>query len=69
VNVYIVSIAGTAAELRSSLEAIDGARYIRELPPRRVVVALRAPEDRLRLAGLPGVEAVVPDTLQHPTSG
>jgi hypothetical protein len=66
-HVYIVTLAVPATEFRSVLEAIPGARFIRELPPRRVVVTLRAPGDRRRLARLPAVEAVVPDALEHPT--
>jgi hypothetical protein len=51
---------------RARLEAIDGARLIRELPPGRVVVALRSAVDRDRLAALPGVTAVFADRLEHP---
>jgi len=64
--VYIVTIAVPAAAFRAHLDAIDGARLIRELPPGRVVVALRSSMDRPRLAALPGVTAVVPDRLEHP---
>jgi hypothetical protein len=66
--VYVVTIAVPASEFRSHLDAIAGARLIRELPPRRVVVALRSPDDRPRLAALPAVEAVVDDELQHPAT-
>jgi hypothetical protein len=48
------------------LDAIEGARLVRQLSPGRVVVALRSPADRVRLAALPGVQAVVPDRLEHP---
>jgi hypothetical protein len=48
------------------LDAIEGARLVRQLSPGRVVVVLRSPADRVRLAALPGVEAVVPDRLEHP---
>jgi hypothetical protein len=51
---------------RGHLDAIEGARLVRQLSPGRVVVALRSPADRPRLAALPGVEAVVPDRLEHP---
>jgi hypothetical protein len=65
-RIYIVTIDVPASRFRSYLDAIDGARLIRELPPRRVVVALRSPADRPRLAALPAVEAVAPDSLEHP---
>jgi hypothetical protein len=55
-----------ATAFRERLEAIDGARLIRELPPGRVVVALRSPADGDRLAALPGVTAVFADRLEHP---
>src|SRR6266536_1145898 len=64
--VYIVTIAVPAAAFRAHLDTIDGARLITELPPGRVVVALRSSMDRPRLAALPGVTAVVPDRLEHP---
>ena len=63
---YIVAIEGPVAAFRGQLEAIDGARMIRELPPGRVVVALRSPLDRPRLEALPGVTAVFSDRLEHP---
>jgi hypothetical protein len=63
---YIVAIEVPTAEFRARLDAIDGARLIRELPPGRVVVALRSPVDRPLLAALPGVTAVFSDRLQHP---
>jgi hypothetical protein len=63
---YIVTIEVPAAAFRAHLDAIDGARLIRELPPGRVVVALRSSADHPRLAALPGVTAVVPDRLEHP---
>jgi hypothetical protein len=62
-----VTIGVSAAELGVRLEAIEGARLSRELPPGPVVVALRSAADRPRLAALPGVTAVVPDRLEHPT--
>lgn len=65
-RIYIVTIDVPASRFRSYLSAIDGARLIRELPPRRVVVALRSPADRPRLAALPEVEGVVPDSVEHP---
>jgi hypothetical protein len=64
--VYIVTVAGAAADLRTHLDAIPGAWLVRELPPRRLVVALRSAADARRLAALPGVEAVVEDRLEHP---
>jgi hypothetical protein len=63
---YIVTIEVPAVAFRARLNAIDGARLIRELPPGRVVVGLRSSADRPRLAALPGVTAVVPDRLEHP---
>jgi hypothetical protein len=63
---YIVTIEVPAAAFQAHLDAIDGARLIRELPPGRVVVALRSSADRPRLAALPGATAVVPDRLEHP---
>ena len=63
---YIVAIEVPAAEFRARLEAIDGARLIRELPPGRVVVALRSAVDRPLLAALPGVTAIFSDRLEHP---
>jgi hypothetical protein len=66
VPVYIVTIAKPPAEFRRQLEAIADAWLVRELPPRRVVVVLRSAADRPRLAALPGVEAVVVDSLEHP---
>jgi hypothetical protein len=66
VDVYIVTIGVPAAAFRAHLVDVEGAQLVRELPPRRIVVALRSPADRQRLAALPGVEAVVPDRLEHP---
>jgi len=66
VDVYIVTIGVPVSVFRAHLVAVEGARLVRELPPRRIVVALRSPADRQRLAALPGVEAVVPDRLEHP---
>jgi hypothetical protein len=64
--VYIVTLAGPAAQLRAELTEIPDARFVRELAPRRAVVVLRTPADRRRLAALPAVEAVVPDALEQP---
>jgi hypothetical protein len=66
VDVYIVTIGVPVAVFRAHLVDVEGAQLVRELPPRRIVVALRSPADRQRLAALPGVEAVVPDRLEHP---
>jgi hypothetical protein len=66
VHVYIVTIEVPTSAFRVHLDAIKGARLVRQLSPGRVVVALRFPADRPRLAALPGVEAVVPDRLEHP---
>jgi hypothetical protein len=66
VDVYIVTIEVPTSAFRGQLDAIEGARLVRQLSPRRIVVALRSPADRQRLAALPGVEAVVPDRLEHP---
>jgi hypothetical protein len=65
-GVYIVTIEVPTSTFRGHLDAIEGARLVRQLSPGRVVVALRSPADRVRLAALPGVEAVVPDRLEHP---
>ena len=64
--VYIVAIDVRTSAFRAHLDAIDGARLVRELEPGRVVVALPSHADRSRLAALPGVVAVVPDRLEHP---
>jgi hypothetical protein len=66
VGVYIVTIEVSTSAFRGHLDAIEGARLVRQLSPGRVVVALRSPADRPRLASLPGVQAVVPDRLEHP---
>jgi hypothetical protein len=66
VHLYIVTIDVPASAFRARLDAIEGARLVRDLPPGRVVVALRSPVDRPRLAALPGVAAVVHDRLEHP---
>ena len=66
VGVYIVTIEVSTSAFRGHLDAIEGARLVRQLSPGRVVVALRSPADRPRLAALPGVQAVVPDRLEHP---
>jgi hypothetical protein len=63
---YIVTVEVPTGEFRERVEAIEGARLIRELPPGRVVVALRSAADRPRLAALPGVTAVLADRLEHP---
>jgi hypothetical protein len=63
---YIVTIEVPVAAFRAQLDAIDGARLIRELPPGRVVVALRSSVDRPRLEALHGVTAVFSDRLEHP---
>jgi hypothetical protein len=63
---YIVTIDVPAAAFRVQLDAIDGARLIRELPSGKVVVALPSSADRPRLAALPSVTAVVSDRLEHP---
>jgi hypothetical protein len=65
-TVCIVTIEVATEAFRAALGAIDGARLVGELPPGRVVVALRAAGDRGRLAALPGVTAVVSDRLEHP---
>jgi hypothetical protein len=66
IGVYIVTIEVPTAAFRVHLDAIEGARLVRQLSPGRVVVALRSPTDHVRLAALPGVDAVVPDRLEHP---
>ena len=66
IGVYIVTIEIPTSAFRGHLDAVEGARLVRQLSPGRVVVALRSPADRARLAVLPGVEAVVPDRLEHP---
>jgi hypothetical protein len=64
--VYIVTTGESPERFRGRLAGIEGARLIRALPPRRVVVALRSHADEARLAELPGVEAVILDRLQQP---
>jgi hypothetical protein len=66
IGVYIVTIEVPTSVFRVHLHTVAGARLVRQLSPGRVVVALRSPADRPRLAALPGVEAVVPDRLEHP---
>jgi hypothetical protein len=66
VGVYIVTIEVPTSTFRGHLDAIEGAQLVRQLSPGRVVVALRSPADHMRLAALPGVEAVMPDRLEHP---
>jgi hypothetical protein len=66
-NVYIVRIAIPVADFRERLRDIDGAVFIRELPPARAVVAI--PDDVLpQLTTLDGVTAITPDHLQHPNN-
>jgi hypothetical protein len=65
VNAYIVSLTVPTAELRRTLETVEGVRFVRELPPRRVVVT--AP-DSARLLALPGVATVAEDRLERPVS-
>jgi hypothetical protein len=64
--VYIVRITGPAAAFRSRLSTLDGATFVRRLPPDRVVVTLPSPADVHRLAALDGVESVIPDRLERP---
>ncbi len=64
--IYIVVIEVPTSAFVEQLDAVDGARLVRELAPGRVVVALRSPADRPRLAALPGVTAVLADRLEHP---
>jgi hypothetical protein len=66
IGVYIVTIKVPTSSFRGHLDAIEGARLVRQLSPDRVVVVLHSPANRPRLAALPGVEAVVPDRLEHP---
>lgn len=63
---YIVRISGTAAAFRSLLGSVEGATFVRDLPPDRVVVTLRTPADVRRLAALDGVESVTRDRLERP---
>jgi hypothetical protein len=65
-NVYIVRISISVAELRDRLQAVDGALFVRELPPARVVVALPSRAAAQHLAALDGVTSVIPDRLQRP---
>lgn len=64
--VYIVRISGTAAAFRSLLDGVEGAAFVRDLPPDRVVVTLPSPADVRRLAALDGVESVTRDRLERP---
>jgi hypothetical protein len=64
--VYIVTTEVPTSAFRAQLDTVEGARLVGELPPGRVVVALRSPGDLPALAAMPGVTAVVPDRLEHP---
>jgi hypothetical protein len=64
--VYIVRISIPVADFRERLGEIDGAVFIRELPPDRVVVRLASRAAAPRLTALAGVDTVTPDNLQHP---
>jgi hypothetical protein len=66
VYLFIVTVDVPPSIFRERLAAVGGARLVRELPPRRVVVALRSASDRARLAAVPGVEALVEDRLERP---
>ena len=65
VHLYIVTVDVPTSVFRERLATVSGARVVRELPPRRVVVALRSRDDRARLAAVPGVETLVEDRLEH----
>jgi hypothetical protein len=65
-DLYIVRISISVEEFTERLRAVEGARLIRELPPRRVVVALPSRAALPRLLALDGVEAATPDRLEHP---
>jgi hypothetical protein len=66
-HVVIVELSCTVEELASRLHEVEGAILVRALPPGRAVVVLAAPDDAQTLARLPGVVAVQPDPLEHPT--
>jgi hypothetical protein len=66
VLVCIVRISGTAAAFRSLLDGVEGAAFVRDLPPDRVVITLPAPADVARVAALDGVESVTHDQLRRP---
>ena len=66
-NVVIVQLSCTMDEFLRHLSEVDGARFIRELTPDQAVVQLGHPRDGRTLARLPGVVAVYPDRLEHPT--
>lgn len=54
------------AKFRDRLAAIDGAVFVRELPPERVVVVLPAGKVALRrLKGIDGVDTVVAERVEH----
>ena len=65
VNAYIVALTVPVAEFRRGLEMVGDVRFVRELPPGRVVVT--AP-DSARLLALPGVATVAEDRLERPVS-
>jgi len=62
--VFIVTIAVPAEEFRRSLEGVAGVRFVRELPPGRVVVTAAG---SAVVTALPAVEAVIEDRLEHLT--
>jgi hypothetical protein len=64
--VYIVRIAEPPARFRERLRTVEGATFVRELPPDRVVVTLSSDEAEPRLAALDGVESLTRDRRERP---
>ncbi|GAA5052164.1 hypothetical protein HNP84_001555 [Thermocatellispora tengchongensis] len=58
---YIVGIAGTPEEFRLRLRDVSGVTYLRELPPRRVVIVTDSPREAEIVAAMPGVEWIRED--------
>jgi hypothetical protein len=67
--VVIVTLTTDVDEFVRRLGQVDGARLVRELPPGRVVVALRGTGSAADVAALDGVVSVVVDSLEHPQRG
>ncbi len=64
-RLFVVRLAISAAELAPLLRQVEGAAFVRELPPDRVVVSTTSPDDEARLAALTGVLQVLPDRLER----
>jgi AmiR/NasT family two-component response regulator len=64
---YVVTVASGSHDVVAALESVAGARVVRPLDDRRLVVSLRSARDAAAVAQLPGVLSVLPDRLEHPT--